>query len=174
MRHGAPRVLPAFLGHEADAVRDRACERLRIEQLRVRDALAAANDHTGVRIELFTRNAELRARAVEELLPRESGRLPEEGRFLRDRVASERPEVEWHLVGVAEDDVHVLDRNIDLVGDDLRKRGADTLAEIDLSGERGDGPVPFQTDPLLQPFGIVAVPHQDGLATWRTAFIARP
>ena len=165
MRHRAPRILPAFLRHEADTIRDRAGERLRIEQLRVRDALAAADDHTGVRIELFTRNAELRARAIEELMPREGGRLPEERRFLRDRVASERPEVEGHLVGVAEDDVHPLDRNIDLVGDDLRKRGADALAEVDLSGECGDGPVPFHTDPLLQPFGIVAVPHQDGLAT---------
>ena len=76
-------------------------------------------------------------------------------------MAPERPEVERHLVGVSEHDVHTLDRDVELVRDDLRERGADALAELDLSRERGDAPVPLDTDPLLEPLGVVPVPHQE-------------
>jgi len=174
VRHGPARVFSAFLRHERDAVRDGAGERLRIEQLRVGHPLAAAYDGARFRVELFRGNAKLRARATQELMPRERRGVAQERRFLRDRVAPERPEVERHLVGVSEHDVYPLDRDIELVGDDLRESGPDTLAEIDLSRERGDAAVLLHPDPLLEPLGVVPVPHQDVPATRCTARIARP
>jgi hypothetical protein len=88
-------------------------------------------------------------------------------------VATERPEVERHLVGVSEHDAHALDRNVELVGNDLRERGADALTELDLSGERGDAAIGLEADPLLEPLRIAAVAHQTAVALC-TARIARP
>ena len=89
-------------------------------------------------------------------------------------MAAEGTEVKGHLVGVSEHHLHALDRHVELVGDDLRERRAEALAEVDLSRERGDGSVAFEADPLLEPFGIATVPHQDDPATRPIARIARP
>src|SRR5438093_11719449 len=93
-------------------------------------------------------------------MPRERSRLPQERRLLGDRVAAEGTEVEGHLVGVSEHHLHALDRHVELVGDDLRERRAEALAEVDLSRERGDGSVAFEADPLLEPCGIAPVQPQ--------------
>ena len=107
-------------------------------------------------------------------MPRERGRLAQTRRLLRDRVTAERAEVEGHLVGVSENDLHVRDRDIELVGDDLRERGANPLAEVDLSRKRDHGSISLDADPLLEPLGVTTVPHQDEDAAFWTALIARP
>ncbi len=89
-------------------------------------------------------------------------------------MAAERPEVKRHLVGVTEHDVNAIHRDVELFGHDLREGGADALTEVDLSGERRDGPVALDADPLLESLGLAAVPHQEGPAARRTARIARP
>jgi len=172
--HRPAGVPPAFLGHDGHPVRNRPRERLRIEQLDIRHALPTAYDGARFGIELFLGQAELRARAANELMARERRGLPQERRLLGDRVAAERAEVEGDLIGISKHHVDPLDRNIELVGHDLCERGANALAEFDLSRKRGDGPVALDADPLLEPLGLAAVPHQDGDAAFRTARIARP
>src|SRR5207244_6349783 len=81
--------------------------------------------------------------------------------------ASEGPEVERHLRGVAEHDVHALHRDVELVRDELRERGADPLSELDLPGECGHRPVGLDADALFE-F------QAETPAARRTARIARP
>src|SRR5438034_1962354 len=174
VRRRLPSVSPPRSRHERDAIGNDAGQGLGIEKLAVRHALAAADYGARLGVELFAGDAELRARAIEELTPRERGRLAQEWRFLGDRLAAERAEVERHLVGVSEHHIHALDWHVELVGDDLCESRAEPLSEVDLSRQRGDRSVAFDADPLLQPFWLATVPHQDDPATRRIARIARP
>ena len=174
MRHRPARVLPTSGGHNGDAIRDCARERLRVQQLRVRQALAAAHDRARLGVELLIRKAQLRARPADELVARECRSPPEERCLLRDGMATEGAEVERDLVGVSENDVHALNRDIELVSHDLRECSADALTKVDLPRKRGDAPVVLDADPLLEPLGLTTVPHQDEDAAFWTALIARP
>ena len=107
-------------------------------------------------------------------MTRECRGLAEERRLLRNRAAAERPEVERNAVGIAEHDIHALDRHVELVGHDLSESRPKALTEVDLPRERGHGPVAPDLDALLEPLGLALVPHQDGDAALWTARIARP
>src|SRR4029453_14102763 len=68
-----------------------------------------------------------------------------------DRLAAVCAEVVWRSRRVAEDHLHALERDVELVGDDLCERGADPLAEVDLARQRREGAVGVETDPVFDP-----------------------
>src|SRR6185503_18308456 len=175
-------VPPATLGQQRLVVWDRAGERRIADKFRVAHALAVAiADRAVLRVESFRRNPEAGRRAIDKRSPRERSRAPERRCLLRYRVASERAEVERHLVGVAEHDAHALDRHVELVRDELSERGSDALAELDLAGERGQRSIGLDADALFEIhlfflFIAGAEPPATPLvpAALCTALIARP
>ena len=172
-------VPPALRRQERLVLRDGACEWRVAHEVGVADPSAVAvADRAALRVESCRGDAELRGCPSDQAAPRERRGEAQRGRFLCDRVAPEGPEVEWHLCGVAEDDAHALHRDVELVRDELRERGADALAELDLAGERGHRPVGLDPDALLhihlciageEPAATALVP-----AARCTARIARP
>ena len=139
---------------ERDVVGDLARERRVRREGGVREAARAVADPAvadravGDR-EPLARDAELFARAAQQLLARVGGRLPQCVAVLRDRAAPERPAVEGHLRGVAHDHAHPLRVEPQLLRDDLREGGANALPELDLAREGGDRSVRLEADPLL-------------------------
>ena len=74
-----------------------------------------------------------------------------------DRRAGDGGALVGHERGVAEDDVDLRDGHVELLGDDLRERGAQTGAEIDVAAERGDTAVAPHREQRLVAFGRVGV-----------------
>ena len=92
-------------------------------------------------------------RAPRTQFARERRSAAKQRRLLRDRTAAERTHIPRDLCGIAEHNAHALDRHVELVGDELRERGANPLPELDLPGERDHGPVRLDADALLDPLG---------------------
>ena len=91
-------------------------------------------------------------------------------------MTAERAEIERRLGGVAQDHAHVLDGHVDLVGHDLRERGADPLSEVDLAGEGDDRAVGLHADALREVLAALLAPaaQRSASAAVSTARIARP
>jgi hypothetical protein len=92
-------------------------------------------------------DAPLRARQLLQQLARDGRGLPQLRRHVRRRAAAERAHVEGREVGVAHDEADRRERRVKLLRDGLRQRRARVLAELDLAGEDGDGPVLRDVEP---------------------------
>ena len=128
------------------ALRDRAAPALAADQLGVGDAPRAAT-HDAIRHrELVHRDAETRRGQGQERLARLGGGLADRRSAELDRLAADRRPLVGRERGVPLDDRHARDRHVQLLGDDLRQRGLDARAELDLSrGERHATGLPKRT-----------------------------
>ena len=85
--------------------------------------------------------------AVDQHLAGRGCRARELRRHARRRQRSERPLVERDQVGVGHHERHAIERHAQLVGDRLRQRRADVLADLGLAGIAGDVPLLVDVHP---------------------------
>ena len=72
-----------------------------------------------------------------------------------DRRAGDRRALVRRARGVAEHHVHRAERDVELLGDDLRERGADAGAQVDVAVQRGDAAVVPHREQDLGAFGRI-------------------
>ncbi len=77
-------------------------------------------------------------RHLQEHRPRVGGCLPHDRAELANAERPERAHVPRAQVRVAHDDVHRRQRHVELLGEQHRERGDDTLAHLDLADQAGD------------------------------------
>jgi hypothetical protein len=107
-----------------------------LDQLCIGDAMGRvvprADDAIGDR-ELRRRHVQVLHRARDKKAPRLCRGTPQRYRGDLDGIAGDRRALVRRLVGIAEDDVHLVHRDIELLRDDLSKGGAYARAQIDMA-----------------------------------------
>ena len=125
------------LGLRRLGVVDRERKGLAADQLAIADGFAAAADGPGGDRELVRLDAELRRREIEQRTSRHRRGVANLHAADLDREAAECRPLIRRQRRVALDDLNPVERHVELVGHDLRQRGAHAGAEIDLAGIDG-------------------------------------
>ena len=92
-------------------------------------------------------NAELLGGEVEQDRAHFRAGEPQRGAAVFDRLAAGGLAFVRRAAGVAGDDLDPRQRQVELLGRDLRQRGEDALPEFDLAGENGGGAVGVDAQP---------------------------
>src|SRR5439155_20439999 len=87
---------------------------------------------------------------VREYLPHLGGDLAKRCPTLFDRAACGCRALVGAVGGVDRSDPNVIERDVELVGNDLCERRVDTLAQLDLAGQDGDRAVSFDMQPRIE------------------------
>ena len=106
---------------------------------------------------LSARNAELLGGEVDQDRAHFGAREPQRGAAVLDRQAAGGLAFVRRAAGVAGDDPDPRERQIELLGRDLRQGGEDALPQLHLAGEDGGGAVGIDREPgAEQPVGLQA------------------
>src|SRR5881397_3545277 len=98
-------------------------------------------------VPLGRRRTELHRRGRNQDVARFGAREAKRGAAVLDREAAGGLTLVRGARGVAADDLDALEVHVQLVGGDLRQRGADALAQLDLAGEDRHGAVRVDAKP---------------------------
>ena len=137
-----------------------------LQQLGVADAplRLTAHAHGAVaHVELLDRRLQCRGCLLEQPCARGGRRLAQWHRMDLDRCAGDGRALVGGARGVAEHHVHAGERDIELLGGDLRQRRADAGAEVDVAVQCGDAAVVPHGNEDLRAFGRIAR-HEGRLA----------
>jgi hypothetical protein len=122
----------------------------------VRDTAATRGaDRAITDVQIGDRGAELRRRRREQDRTGFGARESQRGAALLHGEAAGGLALVRRARGVAVDDVDALEIHVELVGGDLRERGADALSELDLAGEDGDASLRIDAQPRVEPPVVV-------------------
>jgi hypothetical protein len=96
-----------------------------------------------------------RSRSGEQHLPRRGSSLAQRLRRDLDGLAGDRRPLVGRARRIAQNHGHAVEGDIEFLGDDLAKRGADAGAEIDMAVEGGDPAIAADDDEDLDRLGAI-------------------
>ncbi len=167
-------VLRVLQARAAVELQHGACARHQLAEADAEGRVVAGVDAAFAHRQQRRLNAEALRRLREKPAARLRGREPQRLRMDLQRGAGDGRALVRRACGVAEHHVHLRERQVEFLGDDLRERGADAGAEVDMAVERGDAAVVPQREQDLGAFRRIAE-HDRRLAVrdrWRRRRLA--
>ena len=105
------------------------------------------NDAAGVEFQLFTGDLPVSRGEIEQCLTRGGGHPAELRKHLGSSAAADGAAIPRHDVGIRHDETDRGDGNRELLGDCLRERRADVLADLGLSRKKRDSAIGCDAQP---------------------------